>query len=482
MQVSDGAATAVPVPRRGPDVARFLADSAARVGAGLDLQATLDRVVSAVVELLGFEVAVLNLAVGDDLLEVVSAAGPDEMRDQLLGTAQSRMKWGRILTLARPMGALRFVHHDDVSELEDEYSWVPDLPVVDDPAAWHPLDSLFAPLKALDGELLGVLSVDCPVDGLLPDLHTCHLLELFAVQAALALDNARVHAQLARSEQALRSLFEHAPIGMAVSGMDRVIIAANHAYCSFLGRTEDSLLGSRAADLTYWEDVPESDRVSTDVRARTGNVGKIDKRYVRGDGAIVWGRLSLTRIPGDGEDVVLAQVEDVTAEREARTALERQVRTDALTGLGNRDAVFAELSAALAADRPVAVLFCDVDDFKLVNDTLGHAAGDQLLVLIARDLRAALRPGDSAGRIGGDEFLVVLSDVDDIEVAESVAERIRQVSTRSLAGPGTGASVTTSVAVGLALSRPGQHPDDVLADADRALYAAKRAKDRRTSR
>ncbi|HEU0104062.1 MAG TPA: diguanylate cyclase [Mycobacteriales bacterium] len=468
-------------PQRALEVTRFLAGSAAPVGAGQELQDTLDRVVAAVVQLVGFEVAVLNLAVEGDLLEVVSTAGPDAMRARLLGTCLSRRRWEQTLEAASPMGNLRFVHHDDASEDDVAVSWVPDLPVVDDPGAWHPLDALFAPLRGAGGDLLGVLSVDCPVGGRRPDRRVCDLLELLAVQASLALDNAQVHRRLARQEQAFRTLFEHAPIGMAVSGLDRVIIAVNQAYCTFVGRTAQALIGSPAADLTHPADARESDRNSDEVRARAGTVGKIDKRYVRGDGSVVWGRLSLIRVPGGdgGKDIMVAQVEDITAERAARAALEQQARTDSLTGLANRETVLADLAAAVAAERPVAVLFCDVDDFKVVNDTLGHAAGDQLLVLIARDLRAVLRPGDSAGRIGGDEFLVVLDDIGDRADAEAVAERIRRVSTRSI--DGVHGAVTTSVAVGLALSQPGQSAGEVLARADRALYEAKRAGNRRAS-
>lgn len=461
------------------ELSRFLVDSAARVGGSLDLQQTLDRVVESVVALLGFEVAVLNLVDGDGALEVVSTAGSAEVRAQLLGARQTRRSWLQQLEVARPIGTLRFVHHDDADLLDSGYSWIPDLAISEDPEAWHPLDALFAPLYDSEGELLAVLSVDLPVDGRQPSSQTCHLLELLAVQAGLALDNAYVHAKLARSERALRATFEQAPVGMAVFGPDRRIRSVNRAFGTFLGRSESELLGLTASDLSHPDDLEKTVRASQAVRTRTGTAYKIDKRYLHADGSIVWGRLSLTSMEGpDGEDQVLAQIEDITAEQRARSALEQQARTDALTGLANRHEVMAGLSVALRTGRQVAVLFCDVDHFKAVNDTFGHAAGDALLIDLANTLRDVLRTGDGAGRVGGDEFVVVLGDVADAADAVAVAERIRHATCRDIVSAGR--RLRTSTTIGVALARPDQTAQQAMGAADRALYDAKREGRNRT--
>lgn len=460
-----------------PDVSRFLVDVARRVGASLDLQDTLDHVVRGVVELLGFEVAVLNLTAVDGSLEVVSVAGPDETREELMGTRQSAEGWTALLDAAEPLGTLRFVDHTTTELMEDMSVWTPDLAVSHAPGSWHPHDALFAPLLGADGDLLGVLSVDCPVDGMRPDTHRCELLELFAVQAALALDNARVHARLERSERVFRATFENAPVGMAVYGPDRRVMTVNRAYCTFLGRTESELVGALAADFNHPDDVETTEQVSLVVRERRGTVWKVDKRYVHADGSTVWGRLSLTWLDGEhGEYQVLAQVEDITSERASRTELERLAHTDGLTGLLNRSTVMLRLEAALAGQTRVAVLFCDVDAFKAVNDSFGHAVGDGLLVDIARNLQAVLRPGDDAGRLGGDEFVVILHDVRGGADALAVAERVRKAGSRVLQRDGT--SVRSSMTIGVAVSQGEAGPEvasEILGRADAALYRAKQA-------
>jgi diguanylate cyclase (GGDEF)-like protein len=121
----------------------------------------------------------------------------------------------------------------------------------------------------------------------------------------------------------------------------------------------------------------------------------------------------------------------------------------------------------------IAVLFCDVDHFKQVNDTLGHAAGDRLLVVIARGIKAAVRAEDTVGRIGGDEFVVIAYPVYGRSEAESLAERVMKQAGQ--AANLDGGKVPPSLSIGVALSAPGDSPDTLLAAADQALYRAKTA-------
>jgi diguanylate cyclase (GGDEF)-like protein/PAS domain S-box-containing protein len=168
---------------------------------------------------------------------------------------------------------------------------------------------------------------------------------------------------------------------------------------------------------------------------------------------------------------------DVTARKTAEMRLVHDAFHDALTNLPNR-ALFTDLLARCIGrskrrdDYAFALLFLDIDRFKVVNDSLGHLIGDQLLIAIARRLERCLRPGDTVARLGGDEFTVLLDDITDVSDATRIADRIQ----RELNLPFTlsGQEVFTSASIGIALSRTGyDRPDDLLRDADIAMYRAK---------
>ena len=453
------------------DLTRLLIDVVRRVGGTLDLHGTLEQVTRAVVDLLGFEVAVLNLVTADGgHLEVTTVAGPTGTQD-LLGTRMLRADWTAVLAACEPWGTLRFA--DRATPWPDSLPfWLPDLPVDEgDDDAWHPEDALFAPLVDATGELLGVLSVDVPRDGRRPGVERRELLEVFSVQAGLVVEQARLHAQLQRSQAVFQRAFEQAPVGMAVFGPDRRLTRANPAYCRFLGRTEQDLIGRTVQDFSHPDDASLTEDASRHVRG-SRDVEGVLKRYVHTDGRVVWGRLTLTWLDGEAGGEVLAHVEDVTDARAAAADLEHRASSDPLTGLANRNRFDGVLRARLAEGGPrVAVLFCDVDRFKLVNDTLGHAAGDALLRRIALAVSAVLRGRDLAARLGGDEFVVLLDDVEDEVQALAVAERVRAAV--SAAAEEEGRAVGSTMTVGVAISGPDSTARGLLARADQALYAAK---------
>jgi diguanylate cyclase (GGDEF)-like protein len=167
---------------------------------------------------------------------------------------------------------------------------------------------------------------------------------------------------------------------------------------------------------------------------------------------------------------------DITDRKLAEEALAHQARHDALTGLPNRTLLLDSLThATVAADREgetAALLFLDLDNFKTINDSLGHAAGDELLVAVADRLRTCLRPGDLVARLGGDEFAVIVAGCSDRSIAQAVAERLIAV----LREPFQVSSVDVIIAasVGIALTEPGaSDPGALLRNADAAMYAAK---------
>ncbi|HEV7209049.1 MAG TPA: diguanylate cyclase, partial [Mycobacteriales bacterium] len=455
------------------DVSQLLVDVARRVGGTLDLHRTLEHITQAVVDLLGYQVAVMNLVTAHGELEVVTVAGPAAVRQQLLGSRESLPRWQALLDGAQQLGSLRFVDHR-AGRPPGTRDRFPELTVVDHRPAWHPEDALFAPLHAGDGSLLGVLSVDLPADGLRPNAHQRELLELLAVQASLALDHARLFAKLQRSEGSFQRTFEHSPVGMAIFGPDRRYLRANRAYCDFLQRAEADLLGHQPEEFTHADDQTLSTDVGDTVRLTGDDVSRVDKRYLLPDGRVVWGRLSLTPLAGPrGHLEVIAYLEDITESRAVVRELERRATTDTLTGLANR-ATFDHTLETLLLDpsAQVTVLFCDVDHFKSVNDTFGHAAGDELLRQIGRNVTGVLRAQDLAARLGGDEFVVLLTGGVTQAQAHSVAERIRQ-STRRIASV-QGHTIVTSISIGVAVRTPGVGSRELLGSADRALYESKR--------
>ncbi len=175
-----------------------------QVHQSLDLAATLDAVARGVVQVAGFGVAVVNLARLGDTFEVVSVAGDEGARTALLGTFETTQRWQQLLGRSRRIGNLCFIDHRHGTALsEDIFTWIPDLEPSQDEDAWHPLDALFAPLTAPSGEWIGVLSVDLPSGGRQPGPVQLEVLELFADQAAIAIEHARMHSELqAREEQA----------------------------------------------------------------------------------------------------------------------------------------------------------------------------------------------------------------------------------------------------------------------------------------
>lgn len=171
-------------------------------------------------------------------------------------------------------------------------------------------------------------------------------------------------------------------------------------------------------------------------------------------------------------------IHDVTEQRRVETALLAQATHDSLTGLPNRSVVQDRLQTALARSRrsksPIAVLFIDLDHFKLVNDTIDHAAGDRLLREVATQVRAVIRPSDTLVRLGGDEFLAICENLSGVGDALSVADRIRAAVNSAVTQ--LRIEIPVSASIGIALAQTGQEsPDSLLTDADSAMYRAKEA-------
>ncbi|HEX8496065.1 MAG TPA: EAL domain-containing protein [Actinomycetales bacterium] len=296
-------------------------------------------------------------------------------------------------------------------------------------------------------------------------------------------------ADLADSEQRFRMAFQTAPVGMMMVGLlagaPGSVLQINPAMSDLLGYDEPSLLSMGISDFTHPDDL-----AGTRDHLHAHAAGEVDqmqaeKRYVHRDGSTVWVRLSTTVIrPHDDEPYALALVEDITARRKAEQALTHQALHDPLTGLPNRSLFADRLGHALAAagrsSARVGVLYLDLDGFKLVNDTAGHAAGDQLLQHVADRLSTCVRPGDTLARLGGDEFAVVCPGLDTGDDAgatatanlRAVADRVLEAVQAPVEMPS--GTFRVGVSIGMALAGCGGSAEEVMQQADEAMYGAKR--------
>jgi diguanylate cyclase (GGDEF)-like protein/PAS domain S-box-containing protein len=279
---------------------------------------------------------------------------------------------------------------------------------------------------------------------------------------------------LAGSERRFHEIFARGPVGMVLFGLEGWISEVNDALCAFLDRDPTELVGAPVAEILE----PAAQAGVEDLLTGAAEVVHCEQRHERAGGRTAWAQitLSLTR-SSTGEPAFLAFVEDITARKREAEQLEHAALHDPLTGLPNRAKAEDELVTAVARTQRrgggCAVLFVDLDHFKEVNDTLGHAAGDDLLRDVADRLRGLLRAGDMAARIGGDEFILVCQDVADAKALTAIAERVCE---RITIPVDLGVrSVTVSASVGAARTDGELDATELLRAADRAMYRAKAA-------
>lgn len=454
------------------------------MGAGRSLAETLQAVVDGVVDGLGFGIAVLNLRHADGKFEVFAVAGSPEAREALLGRVSAADIFDADFAIADEWGGLRFVPHERLPEGEVT-GWVPDVPVSDDPAAWHPLDALFAPLYSPSGELVGMLSVDLPEDQRRPGPIHRELLEIFATQAGLAIDKARLtdqlraeKARLEASETTFRMVFEGAGNGMATIAFDGPdagrVLRVNDAFCRITGYDADKLLGTRLPDFLRDEEPGQSRREFDEVAA--GNAPyRFERLFSQPSGNEIWlgGTAAIVEQGTSQPQILLIQIDDVTARKDAERELRHHAAHDPLTGLPNRRLLQHRFTSVLertrATGRPGALLFCDLNHFKLVNDSYGHEAGDHALREIAARLSTAVRHGDTVARLGGDEFAVLAEDIAGEDLTTLIS-RLESAVSRPL--PNIAVEVTTSIGT-VPITPDASDLDALLHEADQAMYAAK---------
>jgi len=255
------------------------------------------------------------------------------------------------------------------------------------------------------------------------------------------------------------------------------ILLANPAMERFTGLTEGQLLGR-----LFWEvhvvphDVPRA-RAAVAGALVAGTSFLDEGEWVRADGALR--RMSMQNsvvTDDDGLPYAIATVAiDVTEQRRREALVERRATTDSLTGTWNRGALFDSLTRHLqpVSGRGCGLLFCDVDDFKAVNDEHGHAVGDALLIEVATRLLECAGPEDLVARFGGDEFVLLIPGADDAAVT-AMQSQVRARMEEPLHSGSV--RLPISVSVGSSVGAPGEQPDHALALADRSMYRRKRSR------
>ncbi|MER8093854.1 diguanylate cyclase CdgB [Streptomyces goshikiensis] len=547
----------------------------AELNTARSLADTLQTVVDGIVVGLGYELACVNLVRPDGDLVVAAFAGDPAAEALITGRVGSRASWDRRLTMGESWDGLRFIPHSEGWILleDDVPQWHTDGPDPRFEDEWHPEDRLYAPMYATGGELLGVISVDRPRNGRRPGAWGREALQMYAFQAAIAISNARLRANMQRalvrlereqqalraSEESFRQAFEYAPSGMAIAEMGGDqhgrLLRTNDALCRLLGRPASVLRRYSFSDLVHPEDIGTLLRTSAEG-------GRAELRLGRRDGTYVWVSLrnSVVADAADGPRFLLTHVEDIEERKRHELQLAHRASHDSLTGLPNsaelrsrlgarlcrrpqsaRATAIEALDAAYEGRGPVpepvggadehgfrpdgphtfagpdpfdfpggpaglgppgggpgeagpydhhvhavapatdvddgtkglAVLFCDLDGFKSINDRFGHHTGDAVLIEVARRLTTCVRDGDTVARLGGDEFVVLADGLGAADAAD-LAVRLRNAIIPPIRVDGRPVRVGASFGIGWASC--GMSADEVLRSADQRMYIEKRSR------
>ena len=490
--------------------------------AGGDLLDLLAAIARTIADSLGYESVVVNLyrSAWDDFT-VTTVHGSDEARRHLLGQTQSVREWEQLLD-ERFCRRGAYVLPAGAYDWGDEASWVPPVAPGTGSDAWHPEDALFVPMRHTDGHLLGVVSVDEPATRRRPTDEELDVLVAFVDHAALAVQSAQEAGVAKRHKVALERLLAVSSRLPAEPVADEILRAVCAGVSDALGfenvmavlRDGHGRLEPRAAVGWSVEEMERADPVfvsdvealldpafevegcyllpSAEARKRISSRRVAHSSALNGRGPWAWDHHwllvplhdSLGEVIGilwadEPHDRLLPSRDTLQALRvfanQAAAAIVtsahlRELRFladhDPLTRLLNRrafvDRLEGEVARALRYDRAFALVVCDLDDFKELNDRLGHPAGDDALQHFARTLQGELRRGDEAFRIGGDEFALLLAEATEEDAREVVHRVVGQLE-----------AVRASFGVA-SCPEHARDPQALFRLADAALYEAKR--------
>lgn len=317
-----------------------------------------------------------------------------------------------------------------------------------------PIDDSAAPIRGENGQLMGAVMVFRDVSMRL-----------------------KIEQELRQREEHFRKVFDFAPVGMALIGMDGAFLEMNAALCSLLGYPQGELLAMRQSVVTYPPDMENEQVYLSELLSGLTASAQFEKRYLAKNGREIWVLVSVSLLTqGDVPMCYLYQIHDLTDRKNSEHELARLAHSDVLTGLANRTRLYQEAETRIAIARRqqsgLAIIFMDLDHFKQINDSLGHEAGDSLLREVGRRLKAMVRETDCAARLGGDEFVLLLTNIHALADVSAVTSKIIAAFSRPVV---LGAlDVVVGVSVGISLfPEDGTDIRTLLKCADSALYHAK---------
>ncbi|WP_250445244.1 sensor domain-containing diguanylate cyclase [Actinotalea sp. C106] len=349
---------------------------------------------------------------------------------------------------------------------------------------WRPaaiITSVFTVAGQVGVELGWLASVVKPVNGHVGAAWLLVLAWLAIANMGRAVaEQERSENALARTEARLRALMDSSDDVLTVSDRSGRLTYVSPAVERAMGHPGDQLVGSPLLDMVDIEHRETvSARIAEVVAAGPGSRASADVLVVHATQERRWYEWNLHNLLDDPlvEGLVVDQ-RDITDRLLASEALAHAAAHDVLTGLPNRGELMRNLEVCLPQVGPgagIALLFVDLDKFKEINDTLGHAAGDELLIVVARRLRSSLRPHDLLARLGGDEFCVILTEIRDQAEVQGVVERLEVAVCQPVALGAGMAAVGASIGVALAVDEV-RDPSALFAEADAAMYEVKRAR------
>lgn len=320
-----------------------------------------------------------------------------------------------------------------------------------------------------DGELIGLVTF-ADILANIEHEYVLHLREaLRESELALASTN--------RSLQLAAKAFENTFEGIVVTNADRLIESVNPAFTQITGYTPQEVIGKPPSILSSGKHDGAFYREMYETLALTGSwQGEICNRRRNGEMYVEWLTISVVK---DGSGKItnyVAVFSDFTSRKAAEDQMRFFAQHDALTLLPNRMLLTERLTRAIPHaqrnGKKLAVLFLDLDDFKIINDTLGHAAGDHLLMVLAQRLRECVRAEDTVARLGGDEFLVVLEELANVDDVSPIAAKMVEALSQPVAFEGSEMKVSTSIGISI-YPGDGSDPEALIKCADLAMYRAK---------